>query len=138
MTGAMRARQRGASPWQILLILLVITFFLTLAAKIGPVYITHYSLQSTVKALQNEPDLSSKSIPDMRSAVQRKFDVNQINVMQALCLRKELACLKIERSKTVVRIDANYEARVHIMGNVDAVVVFTNNFIEIPIPGGGG
>jgi hypothetical protein len=45
--------------------------------------------------------------------------------------------MKIEKTKTTVKIDANYEARVHVMANVDAVVVFSDNVIEIPIPGAG-
>ena len=50
---------------------------------------------------------------------------------------KARPCLKIEKSTTKVIIDANYEARVHVMANVDAVVVFDKNRIEIPIPGAG-
>jgi hypothetical protein len=73
----------------------------------------------------------------MRKAIQKKFDVNTIEDMQADCLIKGKPCIKIERTKSIVKIDANYEARVHVMGNVDAVVKFDNNYIEIPIPGGG-
>ena len=136
MIGAVRSRQRGMSIWQILVVLGVSGFLLTLAAKLGPVYLTNFSVQSTVKALQNEPELASKSTVELRLAVQKKFDVNSIDVMQAQCLIKELACLKIEKTKSLLKIDANYETRVHIMGNVDAIVMFNDNYVEIPIPGG--
>ena len=137
MSYGMRGRQRGMSIWQWLAVLGCVGFFLTLAASIGPLYIRNYSLQSIIKALQNEPELASLSTIDMRNAIQKKLDVNTIEDMQAVCSYKEKACMKIERSKGKVRIDANYEARVHVLGNVDAVVVFSENAIEIPIPGGG-
>ena len=60
---------------------------------------------------------------------------DQIEVIQAVCRDKAKPCMKVERTKTHVLIDANYEARTHVMANVDAVVVFGNNRVEIPIPG---
>lgn len=135
MGSVMRAAQRGMSTWQWLAVLMVAGFFLTLAATLGPVYITNYSLQSTVKALQSEPELASLSTVELRNAIQKKFDVSRIEVIMARCPSKETQCIKIDRTKTLLKIDANYEARVHVMGNVDAVVMFNDNFIEIPIPG---
>ena len=130
--------QQGMSVWQTLIVLVVVGLGLTIAASIGPVFITNFSVQSTIKSLQNEPELASKSVLEMRQAIERKFDVNQIDVLQAVCRDKEKACLKIEKTKTVLRIDGNYEARVHVIANIDAVVVFKDNFVEIPIPGAGG
>jgi uncharacterized protein YneF (UPF0154 family) len=132
------ARQRGMSVWQTLVVLLVIGVGLSIVVAIGPLYITNFSVQSTIKSLQNEPELASKSILEMRQAIERKFDVNQIDVVQAVCRDKEKSCLKIEKTKTPVRIDGNYEARVHVIANIDAVVVFKDNFVEIPIPGASG
>ncbi len=130
--------QRGMSVWQTLVVLVVIGLGLTIAVAIGPVFITNFSVQSTIKSLQTEPELASKSVLEIRQAIERKFDVNQIDVVQAVCRDKEKACLKIEKTKTTVRIDGNYEARVHVIANIDAVVVFKDNLVEIPIPGASG
>ena len=130
--------QQDMSVWQTLIVLVVVGLGLTIAASIGPVFITNFSVQSTIKSLQTEPELASKSVLEMRQAIERKFDVNQIDVVQAVCRDKDKACLKIEKTKTVLRIDGNYEARVHVIANIDAVVVFKDNFVEIPIPGAGG
>ena len=43
--------------------------------------------------------------------------------------------MKVEKTKTHLIIDANYEARTHVMGNVDAIVNFDKNRVEIVIPG---
>jgi hypothetical protein len=125
------------SVWQILLLLVAGGFFLTLIFTIGPLYITNFTVQSTVKDLIKDPELATKSVQEIRLAIERKFNVNQVEVVQAVCRDKQLTCMKIEKTKTTVKIDANYEARVHVMANVDAVVVFNDNVIEIPIPGAG-
>lgn len=131
-------RQRGMSVWQTLIVLLVVGLALTVAAAIGPVYITNFSIRSTIKSLQTEPELATKSIVELRQSIERKFDVNQIDAVQAVCRDKAKACLKIEKTKSLLRIDGNYEHRVHVIGNVDAVVVFSDNVVEIPIPDSGG
>ncbi len=130
-----RWQQRGMSVWQTLIVLVVAGIGLTIIVAIGPLFIKNFSVQSTIKSLQTEPELASKSILEMRQVIERKFDVNQIDMVQAVCRDKEKSCLKIEKTKTSVRIDGNYEARVHVMGNVDAIVMFNDNFVEIPIPG---
>jgi hypothetical protein len=137
MSTSLPSRQRGMSVWQILILLVAGGFFLTLIFTIGPVYITNFTVQSTVKDLVKDPELASKSVQEIRLAIERKFDVNQVEVVQAVCRQKDRTCMKIEKTKTTVKIDANYEARVHVMANVDAVVVFSDNVIEIPIPGAG-
>ena len=130
-----RSSQAGYTVWEWLMIVLVGGLLLTVAFSIGPLYVTNYTIQATVKALQNEPELGAKSVFEVRQAVERKFDVNQIEVVQAVCRSKEIPCMKVEKTKTHLIIDANYEARTHVLGNVDAVVKFDNNRVEIVIPG---
>jgi hypothetical protein len=129
-------RQRGFTMWQWLIILAIAGFFFTVGFKLAPLYITNFTVESTIDSFRTEPELATKSITEVRRAIERKFDVNMIDVVQAVCRFKDKPCLKIEKSKTTMVIDANYEARVHMMGNVDAIVVFDKNRIEIPIPGG--
>ena len=41
--------------------------------------------------------------------------------------------MKLERTRDTLTIDASYEARVHVMGNVDAVITFDGNVVVVPI-----
>jgi len=129
-------RQGGFSLWGWLVVLALAGFFLTLGFRIGPVYVTNYTVRATVKSLQNEPELGALTPFDVRRAVERKFDVNRIEVIQAVCRDKKKPCMTIEKTKTEMTINANYETRVHAMGNIDAVIVFSDNMVTIPIPGG--
>jgi len=131
-----RATQSGYTIWQWLIILVVLGLLLNTAAAIGPVYISNFQVRESIKAMQGEPELASKAINEIRLVVERRFDVNRIEAIQAVCRNKEMPCIKIEKSKNTLLIDANYEARVHLLGNVDAVVMFKDNLVEIPIPGG--
>jgi hypothetical protein len=130
-----RSRQAGFTIWQWMVIVLVGGFLLTVGFSLAPLYINNYTIRATVQALQNEPELGRKSTQEIRMAVERKFDVNQIEAIQAVCRDKVKPCMKVEKTKTHLIIDANYEARTHVMGNVDALVMFNNNRVEIVIPG---
>ena len=130
-----RSRQAGFTIWQWMVIVLVGGFLLTVGCSLAPLYSNNYTIRATVQALQNEPELGRKSTQEIRMAVERKFDVNQIEAIQAVCRDKAKPCMKVEKTKTHLLIDANYEARTHVMGNVDALVMFNNTRVEIVIPG---
>ena len=136
MRGPNRFRQRGMTVWQWLVVLLIAGLGLTVVVAIGPIYMNNVTVKSTVKDLQSEPELGSKSVVEIRQAVERKFDVNSIDAIQAVCRDPARPCLKVEKTKTTLKIDANYEARTHVIANIDAVVVFKDNVVEIPLPGG--
>jgi hypothetical protein len=135
MNSSSRSRQAGFTIWQWMVIVLVGGFLLTVGFSLAPLYINNYTVRATVQALQNEPELGRKSTQEIRMAVERKFDVNQIEAIQAVCRDKARPCMKVEKTKTHMIIDANYEARTHVMGNVDAIVNFDKNRVEIVIPG---
>ena len=135
MNSSSRSRQAGFTIWQWMVIVLVGGFLLTVGFSLAPLYINNYTVRATVQALQNEPELGRKSTQEIRLAVERKFDVNQIEAIQAVCRDKLKPCMKVEKTKTHLIIDANYEARTHVMGNVDAIVNFDKNRVEIVIPG---
>ena len=135
LNSSSRSRQAGFTIWQWMVIVLVGGFLLTVGFSLAPLYINNYTIRATVQALQNEPELGRKSTQEIRMAVERKFDVNQIEAIQAVCRDKAKPCMKVEKTKTHLIIDANYEARTHVMGNVDALVMFNKNRVEIVIPG---
>ena len=135
LNSSSRSRQAGFTIWQWMVIVLVGGFLLTVGFSLAPLYINNYTIRATVQALQNEPELGRKSTQEIRMAVERKFDVNQIEAIQAVCRDKAKPCMKVEKTKTHLIIDANYEARTHVMGNVDALVMFNDNRVEIVIPG---
>jgi len=136
MIAGSRGAQRGFTVWGWMIVIAIAGFFLLLAARLGPLYIKNFSVRETVKALRNEPELGDKAMTEVRLAVERKFDVNRIEAIQAVCRIKDRPCMKIEKTKDKMTINANYETRVHILANVDAVVKFDDNYIEIPIKGG--
>ena len=82
MNGSTRLRQAGYTIWQWMVIVLVAGFLLTVGFSVGPLYVTNYSVQATVKSLQNEPELASKSIQEIRAAIERvRAETPDIRIM---------------------------------------------------------
>ena len=132
-------RQRGFSFWSILILIATAGFILTIAFKLMPTYISYWDVKSVMDALVSEPGLGKMSNAEVRSTLEKRFDINRIDAIRARCRAKDaeqVACVKIERTRDKLIIDANYEKRVHVMANVDAIVKFENNVVEIPISGG--
>lgn len=136
MRGPDRFSQRGMTIWQWLTVVLIAGLALTVAVAIGPLYLNNVTVKSTVKDLRADPELGSKSVVEIRQAIERRFDVNSIEAIQAVCRDPKRPCIKIEKTTSALKIDANYEARTHVISNIDAVVVFKDNVVEIPLSGG--
>ena len=134
MSVANRKRdQRGYSIWTILVVLAIAAFIGTIAVSVAPPYINNSTVNSVIKNLASDPEITGLSNRDIRQFLERRFDVNQITAIQAVCRVAEKPCVRIERTAESLILDGSYEVRVPVMGNVDAVVIFDDNIVEIPL-----
>jgi hypothetical protein len=128
--------QRGMSFWSILILLAVVGFLLTIAFRLAPAYINNYAVKSIIDKLPSTPGIGQMSKLEVQKLLQNEFDVNRVDVIKAQCRAHDPGdCVRITRQKDVMVIDANYEVRTPVMANVDAVVKFSDNTVEIPIQG---
>ena len=111
-------RQRGVTAIGWLIILGLIAFFVLLALRLTPVYIEAYKVSSHLKSFKREPNITKKSVADIRKLLQKRFDVDDIDRVDPK------KAVKITKSKGVLLIEANYELRQKIVGNVDVIVKF--------------
>ena len=129
-------REAGNSMWTIMLILAVAGFILTIIFTIAPAFVSNCSVKGVIDAMVSEPGLGKLSNAEIRSALERRFDINNVDVIKATCRKRwvgKYPCVKLERTRDTLTIDASYEARVHVMGNVDAVITFDGNVVVVPI-----
>jgi hypothetical protein len=110
-------KQRGMTAIGWLIVLGMLSFFVLLVLRLAPGYLEYYKVENVLDSLLQEPYLSNKTPMEIRSLLQRRIDVNAIDSIQAKDIK-----IKQEGGKTT--ISAQYEVRVHIMGNVDAVSKF--------------
>ena len=129
-----RHGQRGYTIWTILVFLGVAAFIGSIAVAVAPSYINNSTINSVIQEMGSNPEVNRMTNRDIRNLLERRFDVNQVTALQAICRRKDEPCVKIERTASTLRIIGNYEHRVAVMGNVDAVVMFNENIVEVPLP----
>ena len=113
-------KQQGLSALGILLVLAIVGFFLTVAARLGPLYIDNSFVNAALQSLSSEP-VHKLSDGKIRRRLQDSFTVNSVRDVFA----KDTV---IERRKTATIVRLDYERRVHLFANVDIVVVFKNTY----------
>ncbi len=113
-------KQEGLSALGILVLLAVVGFFLTIATRIGPLYLDNSFVAAALQSLADEP-IHKMSDGQIRRKLQAAFTINSIRDVNA----KDTV---IERKKTATTVSLDYERRVHFIANVDVVVVFENTY----------
>jgi len=117
------SQQRGMSIPSMLLVLAMVGFFVMCAIRMAPRYLEYLSIQEIVSTVAREYNPDEDDLPDIRRRLAAMFNTNQINDLQP----KDVEVFHKD-GKTY--IDASYEARVPVMGIVEAVMVFDDLKIE--------
>ena len=113
-------KQRGLSALGILVLLAVIGFFLTIATRIGPLYLDNSFVDAALQSLADE-SVHKMSDAQIRRKLQAAFTINSVRDVYA----KDTV---IERKKTATTVSLDYERRIHFLANVDVVVIFKNTY----------
>ncbi len=113
-------KQKGFSFLGLIILLALIAFFVTIILRLYPVYYEYFSVSSIMTRLADEP-LENKS-----AIVKRLTATMQIDNVK----RVKLDDFDIKKTKTGFTVTLDYEDRVEMMGNVDAIAKF-NKEIEI-------
>ncbi len=108
--------QGGWTFTGVLLVLIVAGIFVSIGFKLAPVYADHDTLKSLMADTIQDRHLLSQSKRDIELSVIKRMRINNTK------LPKDF--MKISKEKGTVSIDIDYEIRLPIYGNVDAVVYF--------------
>jgi len=116
-----RNRQKGASLLSIMIILIVGGIFFSVGFKLYPAYFDYQLVDSVLTDITQDQEELSKSTRQIRSDLAKKFRINQVNL-------PEKDSLVIRQEKGVLYFDLDYEVRVPMFYNVDAVVSFNKQY----------
>lgn len=119
-----RHKQKGASFLSMLTIILVAGFFFSVAFKLYPAYMDYTTVDSVLTKVIQDEDEISKDPKLLKRDLNKKWSVNQIRLPS-----KE--SLIIRRKEGVVTITLDYEVRVPMFFNVDAMVKFEKQYEAI-------
>ena len=109
--------QRGMSILAWLVVLLVGSILITCTIKLVPVYIDHATVKAILQSAVDNPKTKNLPPSQIRKSIDRQFITNRVESIHS----KEIY---IKRVKGKVQINANYEQRVPLIYNIDAVVKF--------------
>ena len=115
-------KQNGMSLIGWLFIITTIGFYITLTVKLLPIYLDNYTVKNILQDLQSRPEITTSRDSIATAAktyIQKSFAMNNISNVKA-------EDIKITPIGDGADIDASYEVRVNMIGNIDAIVKFNN------------
>jgi hypothetical protein len=102
------------------IVLMLIGFFALLAMRLVPVYLENYTVKSTLKSLQNEPEISKKTPLEIRRLIENRLYVNYIETVDA----KQFSIVQ-KGGRTTVGVD--YQVERPFIGNLYLLVKFQDS-----------
>jgi Domain of unknown function (DUF4845) len=109
--------QRGMTLIGWVVVLMLIGFFALLAMRLIPVYLENYTVKSTLKSLENEPEITKKSPYEIRRLIDNRLYINYINTVDA----KQFSIVQ-KGGRTTVSVE--YEVERPFIGNVYLLMKF--------------
>ncbi len=115
--------QQGLTFISLVFILGLIAFFVLLGLKIGPIYLNHSKVVSTLSELKRTPDIEYQSEPEIRNSLSKRFNINYVNDVTQ-------ENITITRHENYLKIVIQDEVVKNIAGNLSVLITF-NDVIEV-------
>ncbi|MFT4676337.1 MAG: hypothetical protein ACI831_000328 [Candidatus Azotimanducaceae bacterium] len=112
-------RQRGVGFAGWLILILVFGGLLTIATKLLPHYMDHRTASNLLDKLSTEDGVAIKNKAEISKIVSNRMKLNNIRDFD---LEDRLA---VNRTKNGAQLVLNYEVRVSVIGNLDAIASFS-------------
>ena len=110
-------RQRGMTLVGLMGVLIIAAFFLMLAIRLVPVYIEAFKVSGAMDALNEDNLRGMAEVQVKHLLVDRLENFNDVH-------RVKEQDIRVQRTDRGYIVRVRYEARVPMLGNVDAVVSF--------------
>ncbi|MCK2149283.1 MULTISPECIES: DUF4845 domain-containing protein [Marinobacter] len=114
-------RQTGASALTMMVMVLFFGGLLTLAIKLGPIYLDDITIQEALESLDGTDGLSTMGPAQVRTLINKRLSVNNVRGFDA----KNIA---VEKDGDTVLIMVDYEVRNNLFSNVDTIVHFKHEY----------
>jgi hypothetical protein len=115
--------QQGLTLISLVFILGLIAFFVLLGLKIGPIYLDHSKVVSTLAEIEKIPGIEEQSEAEIRNSLGKRFDINYVNDVTQ-------DDITITRHGNYLKVAIEYEVAREIVGNLSVLVEF-NDVIEV-------
>ena len=117
--------QRGMTAISMLLIGLMAGFVLLIVIKLVPTYLAQFKVKAALNGLTSDIRAEGATDQEIKTLILKKLEVDDVEFVKD----KDIVITKHAGGARTVTID--YEARVPLFANVDAVVKFDKNSVEL-------
>ncbi|SDX23844.1 DUF4845 domain-containing protein [Marinobacter mobilis] len=114
-------KHRGASTITMLVMVLFFGGLLTMAIKLGPIYLDDVTIQEAIESLDGSEGLSEMGPARVMDLINRRLSVNNVRGFNP-------QNIAVEKNGEFVIIKVDYEIRTEMFYNVDAVVYFSHEY----------
>ncbi len=114
------ARQsRGTSVLGVFIFILMLLVLAYIVARLAPAYVDNYQIKISLEAMAQDPSVKDLTREEIRDFFMRRIQVNNVRNFDS-------SKLDIERKNNKLVFVVNYDTRVHVIANIDAVMTFNN------------
>ncbi len=123
-----RSGQRGMGMLGFIVIIALVAFFATIVLKVGPRYLDFWTVRTIMEETAANPQQIQRGTrgQGIISAVDKRLNINSVYNRKG----SDFVVKKIDGGKYLLSID--YEDRVHLFFNVDAVTIFSHQ-VEVTL-----
>lgn len=118
--------QRGASVGGVMIVLLLVVFFATLAIRLVPSYITFKQVKGVMDKLPEKSEVVQGGPRAIMTALSTQLGIEGIRHVST-------QDFKLVKTGAGLELQVAYEAREHIVSNIDVVMSFAHTTL-IPTP----
>ncbi len=115
------ARQQRGSVYGVGVMLAMFGVILAMTLKLAPVYMDHAIVVDAMEDIFAKNDIKLMSMTDIRAGMVKTLAVNSVEGF-------EVDNIQRVKEGSLEFVDVNYETRVPLFFNIEAVVVFKNRF----------
>lgn len=114
------SRQRGMGFLGFIVLIALAAFFVTIILKVGPLYLNFWTIRTIMQETVAQSGELVGGARGITSSIDKRLNINSVNNVTG----KDFVIKKIEEG--VYRVTLEYEDRVHLFFNVDAVTSFSH------------
>ncbi|MGH8453722.1 MAG: DUF4845 domain-containing protein [Nevskiales bacterium] len=116
-----RHHQSGLTLISWIVVIGIVAFFAVVGVKSLPIYLNHFKILSIMKGVAIQPGVKEETPMEVRERFARRFDIDMVKHLD----EREIKVVgQPGGARSVV---AEYEVRVHMFYNVDAIYTFKEN-----------
>ena len=110
-------KQKGASMYGILMMLVMITLFFTVALKVAPIYIDHNMITGIAQELIDNGQADNMTLSEVRTTISNNLRINQVQGF-------DLDNIRMRKENNQAIISIAYETRIELVANLDIIATF--------------